>query len=62
MFHDVSGPNPHEVETLLTRIIDRVLKVLTREGALVGDAPEGLYLADSEHDPALAPLHAASST
>ena len=62
IFHTVSAPNPHELETLLARISNRVLKVLTRKGALVEDAPESLYLADSEHDPALAPLHAAAST
>ena len=38
------------------------MKVLTRKGALVEDTPENLYLADTEHDPALAPLHAAAST
>ena len=62
IFHTVSAPNPHELETLLARISNHLLKVLTRKGALVEDAPESLYLADSEHDPALAPLHAAAST
>ena len=62
IFDAVPAPTPHELETLLTRIIKRVLKVLTRKGALVEDTPENLYLADTEHDPALAPLHAAAST
>jgi len=62
VFHAVPAPSPDELETLLARIINRVLKVLTRKGVLVEDTPENLYLADADHDPALAPLHAAAST
>ena len=62
VFHTVSAPTTHELETLLARIIKRILKVLTRKGALVEESPESLYLADSEHDPALAPLQGAACT
>ncbi len=62
VFQAVPAPTPRELQTLLTRIIKRVLKVLTRKGALIEDAPDSLYLADTDGDPALAPLQAAAST
>ncbi len=38
------------------------MKVLTRKGALIEEAPGIPYLADTDRDPALAPLQAAAST
>jgi hypothetical protein len=62
VFQAVPAPTPEQLETLLTRIIKRVLRVLTRKGALIEESSENLYLADPDRDPALAPLHAAAST
>ncbi len=50
-----------QLQTLLTRISTRLLKMLTRHGALMEE--QGIpYLADPDGDPALAPLHAAACT
>ena len=57
----VPAPTNEQLQTVLTRIIKGVMKVLTRKGALIEEA--GLpYLADTDRDPALAPLHAAACT
>ncbi len=60
VFQAVPGPTPEQLETLLTRIIKRVLRILTRKGALIDEAPETPYLSDTDRDPALAPLQAAA--
>ena len=46
----------------LTQITKRVMKVLTRKGALIEEASGIPYLADTDRDPALAPLQAAACT
>ena len=51
-----------QLQTLLTRIITRLLKMLTRHGALMEEDTEIPYLTNLDHDPALAPLHAAACT
>ena len=53
VFQAVPAPTPEQLQTLLTRIIQRVLRVLTRKGALIEQAPETPYLADTDRDPAL---------
>ncbi len=45
-----------------TRIITRLLKMLTRHGALMEEDTEIPYLTNLDADPALAPLHAAACT
>ena len=62
VFQAVSAPTFEQLQTLLTRIIKRVMKVLTRKGALIEEAAGIPYLADTDHDVALAPLHAAACT
>ena len=61
VFQTVPTPNTEQLQALLTRIIKRVMKVLTRQGALL-EEPESRYLADTDCDPALAPLHSAACT
>ncbi|MDH3505243.1 MAG: transposase, partial [Nitrospirota bacterium] len=51
-----------QLQTVLTRIITRLLKMLTRKGALTEEDTEIPYLANPDADPALAPLHAAACT
>ena len=62
VFQAVPAPIAEQLEKLLTRIIKRVLRVLTRKGALIEEAAGTPYLADTDGDPALAPLHAAACT
>ena len=62
VFQAVPALTTEQLQTLLTRIIKRVLSVLTRKGALIEEAPGTPYLADTDGDPALAPLQAAAST
>jgi len=50
-----------ELQTLLSRIIERVLKLLTRTGYLIEE--QGMsYLAEVESDRALTPLQAPACT
>jgi hypothetical protein len=59
VFHEVRGPTAAELETLLSRIIQRILSLLTRTGYLI--AEQGMsYLAEAESDSALTPLQAAA--
>ena len=52
------APSAAELKTLLSRIIQRVLRLLTRTGYLI--AEQGMrYLAEPESDRALTPLQAA---
>jgi hypothetical protein len=61
VFHEVRGPTAAELEALLSRIIQRVLKLLTRTGYLIEE--QGMtYLAEAESDRALMPLQAAACT
>jgi len=62
VFQAVPAPTMEQLQTLLTRIIKRVMKVLTRKGALREEASGIPYLTDTDRDPALAPLHAAACT
>ena len=62
IFHPIAAPTTEQLQTVLTRIITRLLKMLTRKGALTGEDTELPYLADPDADPALAPLHAAACT
>jgi hypothetical protein len=61
VFHEVRGPTAAELETLLSRIIQRILKLLTRTGYLIEE--QGMrYLAEAEPDSVLAPLQVAACT
>ena len=60
IFQAAPVPTSEQLQALLTRIITRLLKV-TRKGVLI-EEHESRYLADPDHDPALAPLHSAACT
>ncbi len=61
VFQPVPAPTTQQLQAVLTRIITRLLKILTRKGALIEE--QGLpYLAALDADPALAPLHTAACT
>ena len=62
VFQPVPAPTTEQLQALLTRIITRLLKVLTRHGALMKEDTEIPYLTAPDADPALAPLHAAACT
>ncbi|MDP3662818.1 MAG: IS91 family transposase [Nitrosomonas sp.] len=60
-FLSVRSPTVDQLQALLSQIIKRVMKALTRHGALIEE--EGMtYLADIESDAALAPLQSAACT
>ena len=60
-FHGVRTPTAEQLQTLLDQIIQRVMKALTRHGALIEE--EGMtFLADMEVDTALASLQSAACT
>jgi len=61
VFHEARAPSPAELEALLNRIIQRIVKLLTRTGYLI-EEPGMRYLAQAESDRALTPLQAASCT
>ncbi len=61
VFQAVPAPTTEQLHTVLTRIITRLVKVLTRKGALI-EEHESRFLADTDGDPALAPLHSAACT
>ena len=62
IFQPAPAPTTDQLQTILTRIITRLLKRLTRHGALIEEDPEMPYLTNPDADPALAPLHAAACT
>jgi len=62
VFQPIPAPTTDQLQTVLTRIITRLLKALTRHGALMADDTEMPYLTDPDAEPALAPLHAAACT
>ncbi len=62
VFQSVPAPTTEQLQALLMRIITRLLKVLTRQGALMEYAPGIPYLTNPDGDPALAPLPAAACT
>jgi hypothetical protein len=61
VFHAVRPPTAEELQALLSRIIRRIMQLLTRKGYLIEE--QGMtYLADTDRDTALAPLQAAACT
>jgi len=61
VFHAVRAPAAGQLQALLTRIIKRIMKLLTRKGYLL-EEPGMTTLADTDPDPALGPLQAAACT
>jgi len=60
-FHGVRTPIFAQLQRLLSQIIQRIMKALTRHGALIEE--EGMtFLAEMETDAALAPLQSAACT
>ena len=60
-FHSAQSPTAEQLQSLLSQIIQRIMKALTRNGALIEE--EGMsYLAEMETDAALAPLQSAACT
>ncbi|MGG7056584.1 transposase zinc-binding domain-containing protein [Nitrosomonas sp. ANs5] len=60
-FHSARLPTAEQLRSLLSQIIWRIMKALTRNGALIEE--EGMsYLAEIETDAALAPLQSAACT
>ena len=62
IFQAIPAPTTDQLQTVLTRIITRLLKGLPRHGALMEEDTGIPSLANPEADPALAPLHAAACT
>ena len=61
LLHEARAPSVAELEGLLNRIIQRIVKLLTRTGYLIEE--QGVsYLAEADSDRALAPLQAAACT
>ncbi len=61
VFHPVRAPTPAQLQALLTRLIKRLMRLLTRQGYLVEE--QGMtYLADPNPESALTPLQAAACT
>ena len=59
-FHSARSPTAVQLQSLLSRIIQRIMKALTRHGTLI---EEGMTcLAEMETDAALAPLQSAART
>jgi hypothetical protein len=57
----VSGPSAKPLQTLLSQIVKRILRLLTRQGYLIEE--QGMtYLAETDSDLALAPLQSAACT
>ncbi|MDO9311892.1 MAG: transposase [Nitrosomonas sp.] len=60
-FRSVRSPKADQLQRLLNQIIQRIMKALTRHGALIEE--EGMtFLADMDTDAALAPLQSAVCT
>jgi hypothetical protein len=60
-FHGVRPPTAEQLQALLGQIIQRIMRALTRHGALIEE--EGMtYFADMEADTVLAPLQSAACT
>jgi hypothetical protein len=54
VFHEARAPSAAELEALLSRIIQRILKLLTRTGQLIEE--QGMrYLTEADSDRALTP-------
>lgn len=61
VFHKAAPPTVRELEVLLAKIIKRVMRLLTRLGAVI-EEPDQTYLAETDTDEALACRQAASCT
>ena len=61
VFQEARAPSVAELEGLLNRVIQRILKLLTRTGYLI-EEQDMTYLAEAESDRALTPLQAAACT
>jgi hypothetical protein len=61
VFHEARAPSAAELDALLSRIIQRVLRLLTRTGYLI-EARGMRYLAEGEPDSVLTPLQVARPT
>ncbi|WP_166485021.1 transposase [Nitrosomonas eutropha] len=59
-FHGARSPMAEQLQSLLSQIIQRIMKALIRHGALIEE--EITYLAEMETDAALAPLQSAACT
>jgi Putative transposase. len=58
VFHPVRAPTAEQLQSLLNRIVQRLMRLLTRQGYLIEE--QGMaYLADPDPETALAPLQAA---
>ncbi len=61
IFQTVPAPTAEQLQTLLSRIVKRVLRILTRQGYLMEE--QGMtYLAETDSDLAFAPLQSAACT
>ena len=61
IFHEAAAPSTDELEAVLLKIITRIMRLLTRLGALI-EEPDQTYLAETDTDGALRALQAASCT
>lgn len=61
LFHEARAPSVAELDTLLNRIIQRVLKLLTRTTGYLIEEQGMRYLAEAQADRALTPLQAAQA-
>ena len=60
-FHNARSPTTEQLQSLLSQIIQRIMKALTRNGGLIEE--EGMsYLAEMETDAALSRLQSAACT
>ncbi len=62
VFQSTPAPTTAQLQVVLRRIITRLMKVLTRKGFLIQEEQGISYLADTDRDPALAPLHSSACT
>ena len=67
VFHEIPAPSIDELQSLLAKIITRIMRLLTRQGHLIEEQGMALgqpltYLAEPDSDHALTPLQAASCT
>ena len=61
VFQQARAPSNEVLQALLSKIIVRLMRLLTRQGVLIEDQGEQ-YFAGIQADPALAPLQVASAT